>query len=97
MKKLVLILSLLCFSFLGFSQNSEYFIEDEFDENVFSQKKITKVYIHGVSSIPASINSLKKLESIDLYGSKSKHLEELPDELGDLKKLKYLYIAYNNI
>ncbi|MFX0174938.1 MAG: leucine-rich repeat domain-containing protein [Candidatus Hodarchaeota archaeon] len=69
------------------------FIYDNYSICVIRNNYIRELSLSFKSSLPESIGSLKKLETLDL---RCNNLSSLPESLSHLKKLRYLNLSWNN-
>jgi len=70
------------------------FIYDNYSICVIRDHHIRELSLSFKNSLPESIGSLKKLETLDL---RCNNLTTLPESLIQLKKLKYLNLSWNNL
>lgn len=64
------------------------------DDALKNPQAVVRLKLRNIDSIPATIALLINLEELDLSRN---HLKQLPEEIGELKKLKELVLFKNNL
>ena len=70
------------------------FIYDNYSICIIKEHHIRELSLSFRNSLPESLGSLKRLETLDL---RCNNLTSLPESLAKLKKLKYLNLSWNNL